>query len=112
MWSTYETDTNSPSSGIRSLMVAVLDDAIHCLSSPERLVRAEAEIWITNPRSEYLFSFAVICEELDIEPGAIRRSVRRLLANKQTRGRLLNRSRPNVRHKGPLRLAKSSHHLS
>lgn len=101
-----------PSSGIRALMLAVLDDAIHSLSSPQRLVRAEAEHWMISPTRGHLFSFVVICEELDLEPRAVRRSVKDLLAKRQTPGRLLKRSRPNIRHRGPIQLATASHRLS
>lgn len=107
---TTETHAVLPRSGTRALMLAVLDDAIHSLSSPRSLVRAEAEHWITSRKRRYVFSFEVICETLEFEPSAVRRSVVDLLGRKRTRGRLLRRTRPNVRHKGPIQLARAHHH--
>ena len=97
---TEQTLAAQPSSGIRALMLAVLDDAMHSLSSSETLVRAAAELWITSPDRRYVFSFVVICETLELVPSAVRRSVLALLDQKRTPGRLLRRSRPNVRHRG------------
>jgi len=88
--------------GIRALMLAVLEDGIHSLRSRNSLVRAEAELWMTSRERRYVFSFAVICEALNLEPGAVRRSVIRVLAGKATGRRALKRSRPNVRHTGAL----------
>jgi len=96
-----------PWSGIRALMLAVLEDAIHNLRSPERIARAEAEQWITSGERRYAFSFAVICETLNLEPSAVRRSVIGLLEKKRGRGRLMTRSRPNVRPAGTLQLARA-----
>lgn len=106
---TNETHAALPASGIRALMLGVLDDAIHSLSSSQRLVRTAAEHWITSPERRYVFSFVVICETLALEPSAVRRSVIALLDKKQTRGRLLRRSRPNVRHRGPIALTRAHH---
>jgi hypothetical protein len=90
------------SSGIRALMLAVLDDAMHSLSSSESLVRAAAEHWIKSPERRYVFSFVVICETLELVPSAVRGTVLALLDQKRTPGRLLRRSRPNVRHRGAI----------
>lgn len=98
------------SSGIRALMLAVLDDAMHSLSSSQSLVRAGAEDWITSPERRYVFSFVVICETLELVPSAVRRSVIDLLDKQQTGGRLVRRSRPNVRHRGAIQLARARHH--
>jgi hypothetical protein len=107
---TTEAHALPPPSGVRALMLAVLDDAINSLSSTESLVRAEAELWITNGEGRYVFSFLVICETLDLEPTLLRQSVTNLLRRKRSRGRLLRRTRPNVRHKGALQLATAHHH--
>lgn len=105
---TEQTNAAPPWSGIRALTLAVLEDAVHSLRSPNSLVRAEAELWMTSRDRRYVFSFAVICEALGLEPSAVRRSVIGLLDKKATRGRLLKRSRPNVRHSGALQLGSSS----
>jgi hypothetical protein len=103
---TEKTHAALPWSGIQSLMLALLDDAIHSLSSSQRLVRAEAEHWITSQERRYVFSFVVICEMLELEPSAVRRSVMDLVGKKRALGRSLGRSRPNVRHSGPIQLAR------
>jgi hypothetical protein len=97
-----------PWSGIRALMLAVLEDAIHNLRSSDSLVRAEAEQWITSGQRRYVFSFAVICETLNLEPSAVRRSVIRLLDATRSNGRLLPRSRPNVRRTGAMQPARAA----
>ena len=105
---TEQTNAVPPWSSVRALMLAVLEEAIHSLRSPDSLARAEAELWMTSRERRYVFSFAVICEALGLEPSAVRRSVIGLLDKKATRGRLLKRSRPNVRHSGALQLGSSS----
>jgi hypothetical protein len=105
---TTQTHPAPPGSGIRALMLAMLEEAIHSMRSPDSRARAEAELWMTSREHRYVFSFAVICEALGLEPSAVRRSVIGLLDKKATRGRLLERSRPNVRHTGALHLGSSS----
>lgn len=105
---TEQTNAAPPWSGMRGLMLAVLEDAVHSLRSANSLVRAEAELWMTSRDCRYVFSFAVICEAFGLEPSAVRRSVIGLLDKNATRGRLLKRSRPNVRHSGALQLGSSS----
>jgi hypothetical protein len=91
-------------------MLAVLENAVHNLKSSKSIVRAEAEHWITSRERRYVFSFAVICETLGLEPSAVRRSVIGLVDKTPTGRRLLKRSRPNVRHSGALQLARARHH--
>ena len=105
---TTQTHAAPPWSSIRALMLAVLEEAINSLRSPDSLARAEAELWMTSRERRYIFSFAVICEALDLEPSAVRRSVIGLLDKEPTDRRLLERSRPNVRHSGVLHLGSSS----
>jgi hypothetical protein len=87
-------------SGMRALMLAVLEDGINNLLSPDRRLRAEAECWLKSQESRYVFSFVVICETLDFDTVAVRRSVIRTQGTRQTPGRFLSRSRPNVRRRG------------
>lgn len=94
-----------PWSGIRALMLAVLEEAIHSLRSPDSLAHAEAELWMTSRDRRYVFSFVVVCEGLGLEPSAVRRSVIGLLDKTPTGRRLLPRTRPNVRHGGVIRLS-------
>jgi len=86
-----------PWSGTRALMLAVLEDAIHCLGSAGRLKRAEAEGWIMSREHRYVFSFAMICETFDLSPSAVRHSLRRLLSQKPRGCRPPRRARANVR---------------
>jgi hypothetical protein len=97
-----ETDAAAHRTGMRALMLAVLEDAIQQLSSSVGNRRAAAERWIMSSERHYVFSFAVICETLALEPSAVRRSLIRLLADKQPGRRLLPRTRHNVRHTSAL----------
>ena len=92
-----ESRATPPWSGMRALMLAVLEDAILNLRSTVRRHRAEAEGWIMSREQHYVFSFAVICETLDLAPSAVRRSVIRLLDQSPRVGRSSRRARPNVR---------------
>ena len=92
--------------GIRALMLAVLEDGIHSLSSSQSVVRAAADTWMMSSERRYVFSFLVICETLDLVPNAVRRSIVALV-NKNTKhpgGRLLKRSRPNIRQHTSIQL--------
>ena len=100
-----QTNAAPPWSGIQALMLAVLEEAIRTLQSPDSRAREEAELWMTSRERRYVFSFTVICEALGLEPSAVRRSVIGVLDSKATRGRILKRSRPNVRHSGRIQLS-------
>lgn len=63
----------------KRLMLAVLEDAVICFqkclhsSSPkERLSFEEAEAWILEEDSHWLFSFVNICEALGLDPAYLR----------------------------------------
>lgn len=63
----------------KRLMLAVLEDAVICFqkyvhsSSPkERLSFEEAEVWILDEDSHWLFSFVNICEALELNPRYVR----------------------------------------
>jgi hypothetical protein len=68
-----------PSAPEKSLMLAVLEDAIMCFqkyapaqnSKGKRLFR-EAEYWILEENSDWLFSFENICTALGLDPNYIR----------------------------------------
>lgn len=99
-----DTDAAANRSGTRALMLAVLEDAIQQFGSSNGHRRAAAERWIMSPERQYVFSFAVICETLELAPSAVRRSLIRLLAKKPPGDRLLRRTRRNVRHTDALQL--------
>src|SRR5262245_25327722 len=67
-----------PFLGVKALMLAVLDDAIRAYLGPVQQSREEAELWMTDGRSRWVFSFPVVCETLGLEPAAVRQAVRRM----------------------------------
>jgi hypothetical protein len=70
-------------------MLAVLEDAIRCFqehrrdprAAPGRLAR-EAEEWILDDDDDGPFSFATVCEALDLEPTAVRAALLRWKARR------------------------------
>jgi hypothetical protein len=86
---------------LRRLMLAVLRDALDCLSSGEsnaasvaqRKAAREAAQWISDTGDEHLFSFGCVCETLGMHPGALRDSLR----NWTTYGQRLSRRSPVIR---------------
>ena len=72
----------------RRLMVAILEDAVSCLSKdPRRCPRQqrksfdEAHSWINANETEgWVFSFTNVCETLGIEPSYLRRGLNRWTA--------------------------------
>lgn len=73
-------------SGARTLMLAILEDAMLCIErgrrrrhARTRQLAAEAETWMRADCREWLFSFASICDVLGIDADALR--VRLLLTN-------------------------------
>lgn len=63
----------------KRLMLAVLEDAVICFqkyvrssSAKERLSFDEAEAWILDEDSHWLFSFVNICEALGLDPNYLR----------------------------------------
>jgi hypothetical protein len=81
-------------------MLAVLEDAIRAFLSKEKLAREEAESWIFGPHPRSVFSFAVVCETLGLEPKAVRVAMRRMI-DREVTAAMLPRSRPNARGAGP-----------
>lgn len=78
----------------KTLMLAVLEDAIECFQkyatsrSPKtRQLYEEAEEWILEQDSEWLFSFTQVCATLGWNPQYIRKGL--------LREHLRNRARPN-----------------
>jgi hypothetical protein len=88
---------SSALSGIKGLLLAVLEDGIRSYLSPIKEVRAEAEYWVASSRARSPFSFVVICETLGLEPGAVRDALARLRSQRVNPARALGRTRPNVR---------------
>ena len=87
----------SQHTGIKALMVAMLDDAIQCYVSPTGRIHAEAESWITSSNRRRAFSFCVVCEILGLDPDAVRTAVQRLPRSTGKRRRPIPRTRSNAR---------------
>ena len=84
-------------SGIRGLLLAVLEDGIRSYLSPVHDIRTEAEYWVGSRRARSPFCFVVICETLGLEPTAVRHALARLRTQRVNPGRAIGRTRPNVR---------------
>jgi len=84
-------------SGIKALMVAVLEDGIRCFLSPVARHRHQAEIWLFSRRTRSPFAFDTVCEILGLDAGAVRSSLRTLAASRTPLATVRGRSRPNVR---------------
>jgi hypothetical protein len=67
-----------PLTGIKALMLAVLENGIACYLSAAPRLRTEAEYWIGTRADRSPFSFAVVCETLALEPDAVRSALQRL----------------------------------
>jgi|SRR5271156_1689046 len=69
---------------VRRLMLAVLTDALDCLSgraidargSAKRQEARRAAEWVALDSDKYLFSFNSVCETLGIDPDALREALR------------------------------------
>jgi hypothetical protein len=66
----------------KMLMLAILEDAVACFmknfgsKAPRKVsLHRTADDWITSDKADYLFSFVVICEQLNLSPEYIRRGL-------------------------------------
>ena len=71
-------------SGERRLMVAVLEDALHCYQKyadsadpRQRQLFADAEEWIDADEPTWFFSFPNVCQTLDLDPDYVRDGLRK-----------------------------------
>lgn len=62
-------------SGVKALMLAILEDAIRVYLGPVPQRQKEAAQWIADARAHWVFSFSVVCETLGLDPGAMRAAV-------------------------------------
>ena len=77
----------------RRLMVAILEDAVSCLSTDlrrsnlrQRKHYEEAKAWVTtDEESEWIFSFKNICEVLGMDPSYLRRGLIRPITSSRIR---------------------------
>ena len=87
-----------PMSGVRGLMLAMLEDAVRSYLGSLPRCREEAEAWIESRQSLWVFSFSTVCETLGLEPPAVRVALRRMRLESPTgRGFMVAKSRPNAR---------------
>lgn len=66
----------------KTLMLAVLEDAIDLLKPIARTLNTRKEVreaieWFRSRDTSFIYSFEIICESLDIDPDAIRRFLMR-----------------------------------
>jgi hypothetical protein len=101
-----ETRIGQPT-GVKALMLAVLEDGIRSFLSPISQIRLEAEFWILSKRRRSPFSFNVVCETLGLDPTAAREAILRFRNVERSGRRPLRRSRPNVHRRGRLLTAKA-----
>jgi hypothetical protein len=71
-------------SGERRLMVAVLEDALHCFQkyvdaedAKHRQMFLDAESWIMADNPTWFFSFESVCDTLDLDPDYVREGLMR-----------------------------------
>lgn len=92
----------------KKLMLAVLEDAISCFQKyvfaregKGKVLFQEAEEWVLDENSDWLFSFANICEVMGFDPAYIRSGLMRWKENK-----LAGHSKANVYRLAPRRRGK------
>ena len=68
---------NGEYAGVKALMLAVLEEGIRAYCARTGRLRTEAEHWVRS-NLHAPFSFATICETLELEPDAVRRALPRL----------------------------------
>jgi|SRR5579862_1955445 len=83
--------------GTKALMMAILESGIRDYCGTAGRQSAEAQDWLWSNRLG-AFSFAIICETLELEPTTIRQALVRMKEHGALR---LARSRDNVRKKRP-----------
>jgi hypothetical protein len=96
-----------PYTGVKALMLAVLDNGIASYLSSTPRLRAEAEHWISAPGRGSPFAFPVVWETLRLEPDAVRAALRRLRDGVGGPIRSIGRRRQNVRRAGRLLVRKT-----
>ncbi|MGD0948183.1 MAG: hypothetical protein ABSA52_12190 [Candidatus Binatia bacterium] len=86
--------------GIKALMLAVLEDGIRSFLGRSRLLASEAEFWIYSHRRQSPFSFSVVCEMLGLDPDAVRKTLKRMKSQNLEPRKAIPRARHNVRIPG------------
>jgi hypothetical protein len=88
--------------GEKRLMLAVLEEAVQCFQEyvlatrpREKRLFQEAEEWILEKGSDYIFSFENICETLQLHPDHVRQG---LVCWRDTK-RKINSLKPETNHR-------------
>jgi hypothetical protein len=89
---------SSQYTGVKALMLAVLEEAIRNYLGRDARLRRDAAYWIACPGHASPFAFATVCETLGLEPGAVRDALYRLREKDASFSHEIGRSRPNVRN--------------
>jgi hypothetical protein len=90
-----------PQTGIKALMLAVLEEGIRNYLGTDGRVRSEAAAWIVSDARKSPFAFEVVCESLGLDPGAVRVALRNLREkNVSARMAAGGRIRPNTGRSG------------
>jgi hypothetical protein len=95
-----ETSQDSPSHhspGIRSLMLAVLEEAIATYLGAKGRLADEAEVWMLKDEDESPFSFRQICDVLHLDPSAVRKKLRQWRTHENPGRDVVGRPRGQVR---------------
>lgn len=101
-----ETRVGQPT-GVKALMLAVLEDGIRSVLSAVPQIRAEAEYWVLSNQRRSPFSFAIVCESLGLDPSAARRAILAMRGDARPDSQPVRRSRPNVHRRGRLSPSKN-----
>ena len=86
-----------PYTGVKALMLAVLEEGINSYLHDKGRIRAEAEAWVGTMHGRSPFSFAVVCETLGLDPQAVRTALRRKREGGTVPRHWTAKSRPQVR---------------
>ncbi len=86
--------------GVKALMLAVLEEGIGIYLGSKARLQAEAADWIASSSRQSPFTFCVVCETLGLAPSAVRIALRRMRERNIAARDTFGRSRPNVRRPG------------
>ncbi|MPZ74990.1 MAG: hypothetical protein GEU77_00495 [Deltaproteobacteria bacterium] len=102
----------------KKLLLAVLEDAIACFQKyvfakdgKGKILFQEAEEWILEENTDWLFSFANVCEMLGFEPSYLRDGLMLWKAQKvesHSKARIYQLTARNSRRKGDVSVARRS----
>jgi len=85
--------------GVKALMLAVLEEAMRNFLGRNGAWHDDAAFWMGTTRRESPFAFRTVCETLGLEPSAVRRALYRLRERNVSAREAGGRLRPNVSRK-------------